>query len=260
MRRLIGCLALASVLSFAGSVQNATAEWVSFVIRNASDGSSPVINDVTTAGKQAKEFVITKANQKAGWGTSSMDDKTIGDLEAISIERLDNAARFTAGSGPAVGPYINIWITDGNGNFAVVANEPSNPEWQPDNQQWNMTWDILKTKTAKIYETNNKTWLPKSGVSLTFGDLVSYKIKAPTSAQLSASWSGLGTGAPRDSSNKAYGFNWVFGDSLSNYVSGDPGYIVANPVVIPEPGSFALLIAGSLVAMAAAWLRPRFKA
>jgi hypothetical protein len=44
--------------------------------------------------------------------------------------------------------------------------------------------------------------------------------------------------------------NWVFGDTLSNYVSGDPGYIVANASVtanaVPEPMTMALFGAGLL--------------
>ena len=29
----------------------------------------------------------------------------------------------------------------------------------------------------------------------------------------------------------AYGYNWIFGDTLANYVSGNPGFIVANYTV-----------------------------
>lgn len=155
----------------------------------------------------------------------------------ISRKRLDDETRYTAGSGPAVAPYINIWITDGAGKFAVIANEPSNPEWSGAfNDGYDITWDYLKTKTVKVYENNDKTWLPSNGVGLTFEDLADYTILAPTVAQLTTGWSGLGSGAPRElGTNIAYGINWVLGDTQANYVSGSDGYILAQPVALAPP-------------------------
>lgn len=205
--------------------------WTPFVVRNAtSSGNPPAINDVVEGGVLAKEFVIAEGGQKAAWGTRMLDGKKVKDIEG-HILRLDDYGRFAAGSGPRVAPYFNIWVTDGNGKFAVIANEPSNPEWTGNpGSQWNFDWAVLKTKTAKAYENSDKTWLPNNGVGMTFEDLADYTILPPTPAQLSAGWPGLGGGAPRElGTNKAYGFNWVFGDTLSNYVSGDPGYVVAQP-------------------------------
>jgi hypothetical protein len=134
-----------------------------------------------------------------------------------------------------VAPYVNFWITNGTGKYAVVANEPSNAEWAGPTK-WNMTWDDLKTKTLKVYENADKSWLPSNGVGLTFQDLANFIVKAPSVAELTAGWSGLGTGAPRELGTKnAYGVNWVFGDTLSNYVSGQPGYLVSNPSVTAVP-------------------------
>ena len=47
----------------------------------------------------------------------------------------------------------------------------------------------------------------------------------------------------------AYGFNWVFGDTQSNYVSGQDGYIVGGAVVAPEPASLALMGLGGLAVL-----------
>ncbi|HEX2950436.1 MAG TPA: PEP-CTERM sorting domain-containing protein [Armatimonadota bacterium] len=243
MKRLLILAAIAAMLAVLSTCVGA-AGWQTFVIRNASDGSAPAINDVVVGGVNAKEFVITKGSQKAGWGTSDLDGNTIGDILAISVDRLDDYTRFTGGSGPAVGPYINIWITNGAGKYAVIANEPSNAEWQPGNQQWDMTWDTLKTKTLKVYENSDMSWLPNAGVGLKFQDIADFVIQAPTVAELTTGWTGLGGGAPREyGTNVAYGFNWVFGDTLSNYVSGNPGYIIANPVAttVPEPMSMTVL-------------------
>ena len=52
----------------------------------------------------------------------------------------------------------------------------------------------------------------------------------------------------RDGSNNAYGVNWIFGDTLSNYATDQTGYIVENASVsstaAPEPATLALLGAG----------------
>ncbi|MCI0499662.1 MAG: PEP-CTERM sorting domain-containing protein, partial [Planctomycetales bacterium] len=235
------------LLMLALMVGTVSAVWDTFVIRENSTSGAPDIlarNDVQAG---AVEFGIFASNQKAGWGTDAADGYTIGDLDAISIDRLDDYTRFTVGSGPYVAPYFNIWITNGSGKFVVAANEPSNPEWAG-TSEWDMTWDILKTKTVKFYEATDKSWLPSAGVGLKFQDIAGFTIQAPTAAQIASGWAGLGTGAPRElGTNLAYGFTWVFGDTLANYVSGDDGFIVANPTVVPEPATLAMLGLGALL-------------
>ncbi|MEQ9411615.1 MAG: PEP-CTERM sorting domain-containing protein [Fuerstiella sp.] len=230
---------------------SASAGFDSFVIRG-----TPTIN----VSGATTEFLITASGQKAGLGSSDIDGTTLGDITALSINRLDDETRFASGSGPAVAPYLNFWITDGT-NYAVVANEPSNPAFQPlYNNGYNLSFADLADKTAKVYENSDMSWLPNNGVGLTFADLAGFMIKAPTIAELTAGWAGLGTGAPRElGTNVAYGVNWVFGDSLSNYVSGDPGYLVGNTLslassasAVPEPASVALWGLGLLGMVVAA--------
>jgi len=235
------------LLVLAVLVGTVSADWSTFVIRENSTSGAPIIQPRDDVQLGAMEFITFASNQKAGWGTNNANGYTVGDLAAISIDRLDDYTRFTVGSGNYVAPYFNIWITDGNGKYAVIANEPSNPEWTG-TSEWDMTWDILKTKTLKVYEVTDKSWLPNNGVGLTFQDVTGFKIQAPTAAQLAAGWSGLGTGAPRElGTNVAYGFNWIFGDTLANYVSGQDGFIVASPTVVPEPATMALLALGGLL-------------
>jgi hypothetical protein len=235
------------IMMIALTIGIASADWNAYVIRNNTTAGAPDIISRDDLQPGALEFGIFAANQKAGWGTNAVNGYTIGDLAAISINRLDDYTRFNVGSGPYVAPYFNIWITDGSGKYAVIANEPSNPEWTG-TSEWNMTWDILKTKTLKVYETSDLSWLPNNGVGLTFENVAGYTIQAPTAAELTAGWTGLGTGAPRElGTNAAYGFNWIFGDTLANYISGEDGFIVANPTVVPEPATMLLLGLGGLL-------------
>lgn len=243
--RLMHCVAvLAGGMAISAS---AHAGFVEFVIRGA-----PTINHPQPG---QTEFVLVENGQKAALGSSDIDGRTLGSLQSVAITRLDDVTRFTAGSGPAVAPYLNFWITDGNGNFAVAANEPSNPEMNGlYNQGYDLSFEDLKNLSVKIYENSDKSWLPNGGVGLSFADLAAFTIQAPTAAMLSIGWDGLGSGAPRElGSNLAYGVNWVFGDTLSNYVSGQTGYLVANASVsaaaeVPEPGS--ILLAGIGIAAA----------
>ena len=131
---LIACLVAAVFFSshvFAKSGKNGkldVPDWNAFVIRNASsDGPSPEINDL--AGEK-KEFVISQGGMKAGWGTQGLNGLAIGEITQLAITRYDDITRYSAGSGAAVAPYFNIWVTDGAGNYAVIANEPSNPAFQ----------------------------------------------------------------------------------------------------------------------------------
>jgi len=216
-----------------------------FVIRG-----TPII-DESVPGQV--EFIIDNSGDKAGWGTTALDGSKVGQIAKLAVTRLDDYTRFAAGSGPYVAPYFNIWITDG-ANYAVIANEPSDPSFQTlfNSGTYDLDWSDIAGKVAKVYENNDKSWLPNNGVGLTFGDLANFTIMAPTPAQLALGWAGLGTGAPRElGTNVAYGFNWVFGDTLSNYVSGDDGYIVgsfAAQSAVPEP--FTLLTWGGLIGCA----------
>ena len=203
--------------------------FASFVIRQSGDGTSPTI--IKTNGDT--EIITFLGSQKAMLGSSAIDGRTLGSIVQLAIERLDDPTRFDAGSGPFCAPYFNIWITDGAGHFAVIANEPSNADFQLlYNKGYNLSFADISGKTVKVYENSDKSWLPNSGVGLTFADLANFTIMAPSPAQLAAGWAGLSGGAPREfGTNAAFGVNWIFGDTLSNYVSGQPGYKVRNVIV-----------------------------
>jgi hypothetical protein len=236
----------------------AEAGFDSFVIREGG-GNPPTIQPNNTYVPGATEFIISAGGMKAALGSNDVNGATIGDLTQMTIIRYDDTTRFAAGSGPAVGPYINIWVTDGLGNYAVIANEPSNPAFQPlftDTLDGYKTYDLeyadLANKVAKVYETpgwnTNSSWVHNLFGSdpLTFADVASLTIAPPPASYIQGG-NGVGSGAPDVlGTDVAYGFNWVFGDTQTNYVSGQEGYVVGGAVVAPEPASLALLGLGGL--------------
>lgn len=239
----LGAAALSALMLTAAP---ANAGFVNYVIR----GGATI--DTSVPGQTS--FVLLGGSDKAGQGSNDINGTTIGDISNLHIDRLDDASRYTAGSGQAVAPYINIWITDStHTHFAVVANEPSDPDFQPlYNNGYDLSFADLSDKVAKIYENADTSWLPTThsgpGGAYTFADLAGYEILNPSVADLTTGWTGLGTGAPRDSADNSYGVNWIFGDTLSNYDTDGTGYIVANASVsssaAPEPATLALLGAG----------------
>jgi hypothetical protein len=258
-------LSLLAVAIVALTTSLANAAFTSFIIRNDGGGNPPTIQPNNTYVPSATEFVISAGGQKAAWGSSDIDGAAIGDITNVSVTRHDPTGRFNAGSGPAVAPYFNIWVTDGMGQYAVLANEPSNGSFQPlfvtnmdGSKTYSLSFSDLAAEPVKVYETLNgggsstTTWVHNlfGNMPLTFADVASLTIEAPSAAYITGG-NNVGSGAPRElGTNVAYGFNWVFGDTLANYVSGmetDEGYVVSNPfaAAVPEPSS--LLLLGSVV-------------
>jgi hypothetical protein len=233
MKRFIVTCAIVLMASSLASAADVPG-WDAFVIRNASsDNSAPAISD--PAG--GKLFQIVSGGQKAGWGTDSVNGKKIGDIESISITRH---LPETTG----VGPYMNFWVTDGFGGYAVLAT----------GNLFATTWDGLKTRTSFVYEGNTAFKLPDGSTvgapgkdliwGYTFNDFAGYTIAPPPSH-----WGS--PGAPDDlnaSSYTAYGFNWVFGDTQTNYLG---GYLVSDPTItaVPLPAAAwsGLVLLGGLV-------------
>lgn len=252
------------VLALACIAGTASAAFNSFQIRNA-----PAILPNNTYVPGATEFVIASGGQKGGMGSNAVNGSTLGSITQMAITRHDDPTRFAAGSGPAVGPYMNVWITDGMGNYAVIGNEPSNPSFgafrtnntanPADGFTYDFSFADIANERAKVYETpgwntgTGESWVHaatgKTIATLTFADLAGFIVDAPSAAYITNGANGVGSGAPREfGTNTAYGFNWVFGDTLSNYVTGMEGYVVSNPILVPAPGALALVGMGGLLA------------
>lgn len=248
MKKCAAVCAIALVLT-AGGVANA--DWTTFVIRGAnSGGTQPVIAEDPTGYTGWTAFGVFLGGQKAGWGTSDMDGQTVGDIQSLSIVRDSSVTGW--------GPYFNIWITDGLGGYACLSNEPSHTTEYSDYGEtaYDMTWDgALKNATTWVYEVDSiQGFLLPNGVTTTsnipagtitpkfcFDDFADYTIATPPTH-----WGG--SGAPDDlnaGTYTAYGFNWIFGDTQDNYVTGGLGYLVKDPTLVsggnvPEPASFAI--------------------
>jgi MYXO-CTERM domain-containing protein len=256
MKTTITTIALLSV-----SAGAASASFTDFVIRHGT--SAPIIQTNNTYVPGATEFIISEGGQKAALGSNGINGATISSINGLKITRHDDSTRFTAGSGPAVAPYFNLWVTDGLGNYAVIANEPSNGAFQAlqiDNGNGSFSYDLdfadLSNKAAKVYETpgwnTGTSWVHAmfGAGPLTFANLATLEIAPPPPSYITNAANEVGSGAPDVlGTNVAYGFNWVFGDTLSNYVSGPTaeGYVVSG-FEVPAPGSAALLGLGGLVA------------
>ena len=247
-----------TVLMLAITAGAANAGFTSFVIRNGGSGAPGILSN-TDYGVPAPEFVIDEGGMKAALGSNDLNGQTIGDIASLQITRHDDVSRFTAGSGAAVAPYFNLWVTDGAGNYAVIANEPSNPAFQSlfttngdGSRSYDLSFGDLSDKVAKVYETpgwnSGTSWVHAMfGATLTFADIATLEIAPPPASYITDPGNSVGSGAPDElGTNNAFGFNWVFGDTLSNYVSGDEGYVVSGAVV-PSPGSAALLGMGGLL-------------
>ena len=224
----------------------AMADWDSYIIRNANNGSgSPGITDNLDGSITFETFA---AGQKAALGTNEANGSTLGDILTLSIDRSVDSSFY--------GPYLNFWVTDGNGHYAVIANEPSDigslSYQYAAGEQWNLTWDILSTKIAKVYETNNPGWVNAyntDGGSLLFSEIASLVISAPPASYVvDGNLNGVGSGAPDElGTYNTYGVNWVFGDTLSNYVGGCTVSNASITVAVPAPGAILLSSFGTML-------------
>ncbi|SKB44783.1 putative metal-binding motif-containing protein [Daejeonella lutea] len=187
-----------------------------FYIRNsnltANKISAPWDTDIILSENAAGDgftYGTPRGGQKVGYGTKFFDGYKINSISSTNWNLVYG--------NPGVGPYLNIWVTDGLGNYAVIASEnqykgtdfATRREWKifeygTSTSNFNWLFDGgTGGRDASQYLTHNGTRVTLSQLSdrIIIGDPGSYPLP------------NVGTGAPRG----GYGFNLIWGDTQANF-------------------------------------------
>ena len=240
----------------------AHAGFTGYIIRNADNGTAPVINSSTSNSINAS---IEIARQKIGFGSNDVNGLTIGQISLMNITRNDTGTAFK--------PYVNIWVTNGVGNYAVISISPWGAPGAgvlstsyttmsalgpaPDNHGFGQDVYVYETtgtlpggttlfdaSGAQINSNKGSSWLSTLGTGnyLTISDVANLVIAPPPSSWFPGN--GTGSGAPRElGTGLAFGFNWIMGSvnaTDGNYSQVTP-YDLSGISVVPAPGALALL-------------------
>jgi hypothetical protein len=155
-------------------------------------------------------YSTPRAGQKVGYGTDFFDGMKLNSIQTV------NWTLISGNSG--IVPYLNIWVTDGLGNYAVISSENN---YVGTNFSTRTEWKIFEFGTSKT----NFNWLFDSGTGARDGaQYLTLNGSRVNLSQLSDRIvigdpgvypsTNVGTGAPRG----GYGFNLIWGDTQANFV------------------------------------------
>ena len=239
-------LVLSVLALVAGMAQAETINFTTFNIRDH-DGSTSAPWDSTvilTENVEGDGFAaaVPESGQKVGYGTTAFDGFQVNQLNTVDWDKIGGPNGLVA--------YLNIWVTDGNGHYAILASEN---DYRGTDFSTRTEWKIFEYNTA-----NGLDWLFDSGTGSKVSQYLCLNGSRVNLSQLSddivvfagaaAGSTGVGTGAPM----AGYGFNLIYGDTAANFTSGpyhlnnltvtwnDVTYAAGNPPV-PEPASLTLL-------------------
>jgi hypothetical protein len=191
-------------------------DFTAYYIRNSNSTvnriSPPWDSDIVlseNAGGDGFTYGTPRGGQKVGYGTKFFDGIKINTIETV------NWSLIFGNSG--IVPYLNIWVTDGNGNYAVIASENN---YQGTNFATRQEWKIFEYGPS----TSNFNWLFAAGTG--GRDAAQYLTLNGSRVTLSQLGDNIivgdpgvypspnvGTGAPRG----GFGFNLIWGDTQANF-------------------------------------------
>lgn len=195
--------------------ENCGPDFFTFNIRNTNSSIlAPWDADVILSENAAGDgftFKTPRGGQKVGYGTKFFDGLKINALESVNW----NWISVPASNG--IVPYLNIWVTDGLGNYAVISSENN---YRGTNFGTRREWKIFEYGPSKT----NFNWLFDSGTGARDGaQYLTLNGQRVTLSELSDRIvigdpgvypaTNVGTGAPRAGS----GFNLIWGDTQQNF-------------------------------------------
>jgi len=156
-------------------------------------------------------FKTPRGGQKVGYGTKFFDGLQLNALESVNWNWL------SAPANNGIVPYLNIWVTDGLGNYAVISSENN---YRGSNFGTRREWKIFeygpsKTNFNWLFDSgtgarDGAQYLTHNGQRITLSELSDRIVIGDPGAYPSTN---VGTGAPRAGS----GFNLIWGDTQQNF-------------------------------------------
>ena len=187
-------------------------DFTAYYIRNSNATiTAPWDTDIILSENEPGDgfsYGTPSGGQKVGYGTKFFDGYKINSISSVNWNLISGNL--------GIGPYLNIWVTDGLGNYAVIASE----------NDYRGT-DFATRREWKIFEYGNSTtnfdWLFDSGTGGRNGQYLTLNGVKVTLSQLSNRIiigdpgvypaPNVGSGAPRG----GYGFSLIWGDTQSNF-------------------------------------------
>lgn len=261
---------IAAVSSVAQAVVNIDFE--AFKIRNNGGGIvAPWDSDLVITENAAGDGFSAqtpRGGQKVGYGTHAFDGLKVNQLESVNFN-------INPGSLASSYPYINLWVTDGLGNLAILAlgDDFRVASLLSDSLDWLM-YEYTFGSTDWLFDTPTDTFaggadhhVVQNGGEISLSDISdNVYLIGPSNPYpavgINGPGTGVGTGAPRG----GFGFNIIFGDTAANYVGAmnisdlevgfDGETYAAAASSVPDQSSTIMLLSLAFVSIVAA--RRRF--
>lgn len=196
--------------------ENCGPDFKIFNIRNSNSSilapwDADVILSENTAG-DGFTFATPRGGQKVGYGTVFFDGVRVNTLESVNWNWLSVPANN------GIMPYLNIWVTDGQGNYAVLSSENNYRGTDfGTRREWKIfEYGVSKTDFSWLFDGRPASrdaaqYLVLNGQRVTLSEISNRILIGDPEFYPSTN---VGTGAPRG----GYGLNLIWGDTQKNFV------------------------------------------